>query len=57
MAVLTTGRLPVRLTPLVGRDIELGQVTRALARGRLLTLTGPGSAGKTRLALAVARPP
>src|SRR5580658_8594032 len=54
MAVLTTGRLPVRLTPLVGRDTELGEVTRALAWSRLLTLTGPGGTGKTRLALAAA---
>ena len=54
MAVLATGRLPVRLTPLVGRETELGEVTRALAECRLLTLTGPGGAGKTRLALAVA---
>jgi predicted ATPase/DNA-binding SARP family transcriptional activator len=54
MAVLTTGRLPVRLTPLVGRDAELGEVTRALAGSRMLTLTGPGGAGKTRLALAAA---
>ena len=54
MAVLTTGRLPVRLTPLVGRDAELKAVTRALAGSRLLTLTGPGGAGKTRLALAAA---
>ena len=54
MAVLTTGRLPVRLTPLVGRDLELGDVTRALAASRLLTLTGPGGTGKTRLALATA---
>src|SRR6266567_7528576 len=54
MAVLTTGRLPVRLTPLVGRDLELGEVTHALAASRLLTLTGPGGTGKTRLALAVA---
>ena len=54
MAVLTTGRLPVRLTPLVGRDAELGEVTRAVAGARMLTLTGPGGAGKTRLALAAA---
>ncbi len=54
MAVLTTGRLPVRLTPLVGRDAELGAVRRTLAVSRLLTLTGPGGAGKTRLALAAA---
>jgi predicted ATPase/DNA-binding SARP family transcriptional activator len=54
MAVLTTGRLPVRLTPLVGRERELAALTRALAGGRLLTLTGPGGTGKTRLALAAA---
>ena len=54
MAVLTTGRLPVRLTPLVGRDAELSAVTSALAGSRLLTLTGPGGTGKTRLALAAA---
>jgi predicted ATPase/DNA-binding SARP family transcriptional activator len=54
MAMLTTGRLPVRLTPLVGRNTALGQVTHALAVSRLLTLTGPGGTGKTRLALAVA---
>lgn len=44
----------MRLTPLVGRDLELGEVTRALAASRLLTLTGPGGTGKTRLALATA---
>jgi predicted ATPase/DNA-binding SARP family transcriptional activator len=54
MPVLTTGRLPVRLTPLVGRDTELSEVTRALVGSRMLTLTGPGGTGKTRLALAVA---
>ena len=54
MAVLPTGRLPVRLTPLVGRDAELGEVTRALVGSRILTLTGPGGTGKTRLALAAA---
>ena len=35
MAVLTTGRLPVRLTPLVGRDTELAAITSAAGR-RLL---------------------
>jgi predicted ATPase len=54
MAVLTTGRLPVRLTPLVGREAELAAITSAAGRSRLLTLTGPGGAGKTRLALAAA---
>ena len=54
MAVPTTGRLPLRLTPLVGRDAELNELTRALDGCRLLTLTGPGGTGKTRLALAAA---
>ena len=54
MASLVKQSLPVRLTPLVGRESELGDIVRALARSRLLTLTGPGGTGKTRLALAAA---
>jgi predicted ATPase len=54
MASLTAGRLPVQLLPLIGRQRELREVTEALARGRLLTLTGPGGTGKTRLAMAAA---
>ncbi|MGH3407459.1 MAG: ATP-binding protein [Streptosporangiaceae bacterium] len=54
MSMLATGRLPVRLVPLVGRQRELRDVVEALARHRLLTLTGPGGTGKTRLALAAA---
>ncbi|MGE5287809.1 MAG: BTAD domain-containing putative transcriptional regulator [Micromonosporaceae bacterium] len=54
MPSLVTGRLPVRLTPLVGRQRELREVVDSLSRGRLLTLTGPGGIGKTRLALAAA---
>jgi hypothetical protein len=50
MALLTTGRLPVQLVPLVGRQRELRDVVDALSRGRLLTLTGPGGTGKTRAA-------
>ncbi len=47
--------LPVQPTPLIGRERELGELVRLL-RGevRLLTLTGPGGTGKTRLALQVA---
>ena len=52
---LTRGQLPVRLTPLVGRESELDDIVQALHRNRLITLTGPGGTGKTRLALAGAR--
>ncbi|MEE6295269.1 ATP-binding protein [Georgenia wangjunii] len=46
--------LPAFGSPLVGRDGELAELTAQLARVRVLTLTGPGGVGKTRLALAVA---
>ncbi|MGI9051697.1 MAG: BTAD domain-containing putative transcriptional regulator [Ilumatobacteraceae bacterium] len=43
------------LTPLVGRDEELRDLTRLLEEHRLVTLVGPGGVGKTRLALEAAR--
>ena len=46
--------LPVVVSSFVGRDDELGQVTELIGAHRLVTLTGPGGAGKTRLALEVA---
>ena len=46
--------LPTQLTSFVGRDKELGAVKALLAANRLLTLTGPGGTGKTRLALQAA---
>jgi len=47
--------LPAALTSFVGRDAELGQVAGLLTVHRLVTLTGPGGAGKTRLAIETAR--
>ncbi|HEX2314075.1 MAG TPA: BTAD domain-containing putative transcriptional regulator, partial [Thermomonospora sp.] len=49
------GNLPVPVTPLVGREREVPAVRDALADARLVTLTGPGGVGKTRLAIAAAR--
>src|SRR4051794_36348726 len=49
-----SGRLPVELTPFVGRRTEITEVKRLLGTGRLVTLTGVGGVGKTRLALRVA---
>src|SRR5919202_4534994 len=46
--------LPAPLTPLVGRRREVADVRRLLAEARLVTLTGAGGTGKTRLALEVA---
>jgi predicted ATPase/class 3 adenylate cyclase len=46
--------LPVELTTFVGREREIVEVKRLLSDARLITLTGPGGVGKTRLALRVA---
>jgi predicted ATPase/class 3 adenylate cyclase len=43
--------LPARLTSFVGRDRELARIIDVLESARLVTLTGPGGTGKTRLAL------
>ncbi|MFE7381554.1 BTAD domain-containing putative transcriptional regulator [Streptomyces zhihengii] len=47
-------RLPARLTSFVGRDEELRQLAGHLTRARLVTVVGPGGAGKTRLSLEAA---
>ncbi|MBC3190660.1 LuxR family transcriptional regulator [Pseudonocardia sp. C8] len=48
------GNLPAELTSFVGRRREMTDVTRLLTEARLVTLTGVGGAGKTRLSLQVA---
>lgn len=42
--------LPAQVTSFIGRVEEIGEVKRLLGSARLLTLTGPGGVGKTRLA-------
>jgi predicted ATPase/DNA-binding CsgD family transcriptional regulator len=51
----STHNLPAPRSSFVGREREIGEVERGLASTRLLTLTGVGGSGKTRLALVVAR--
>ncbi|MDQ4126389.1 MAG: LuxR C-terminal-related transcriptional regulator [Actinomycetota bacterium] len=46
--------LPLGLSSFVGREREVAEVKRLLGESRLLTLTGPGGSGKSRLAMAVA---
>ena len=48
------GNLPAELTSFVGRRDELAEVRRLLTRSRLVTLTGVGGVGKTRLVLRAA---
>ncbi|GAB4055555.1 BTAD domain-containing putative transcriptional regulator [Catellatospora paridis] len=47
-------RVPAQLTSFVGRDEEIARLTDLLTHERLVTLTGPGGTGKTRLAIEAA---
>jgi predicted ATPase len=51
---LNQSNLPLQPTPLVGRERELRELLELVHGNRLVTLTGPGGSGKTRLALHVA---
>jgi predicted ATPase/DNA-binding XRE family transcriptional regulator/Flp pilus assembly protein TadD len=46
--------LPTSLTSFIGRNKELDEITKLIAKNRLLTLTGAGGIGKTRLSMQVA---
>ena len=49
-----TPSLPVQLTSFVGRIAQMTEIRKLLAENRLVTLTGAGGAGKTRLAIQIA---
>ena len=51
---VTGGTVPAPVSVLVGREAELTSARQLLSRARLLTLTGPAGAGKSRLALELA---
>jgi transcriptional regulator with XRE-family HTH domain len=48
------GNLPAQLTTFVGRETELSEIRELVVASRLVTLTGAGGSGKTRLGLQVA---
>jgi predicted ATPase/class 3 adenylate cyclase len=48
------GNLPLQVSSFIGRDMEVARVAKALGEARVVTLTGVGGVGKTRLALRAA---
>jgi predicted ATPase/DNA-binding CsgD family transcriptional regulator len=53
-AAAASHRLPVQLTSFVGRSLQMDELRPEIVGNRLVTLTGAGGAGKTRLAIEVA---
>jgi predicted ATPase/class 3 adenylate cyclase len=53
-SLAAAGNMPARLSSFVGREAELALLDRLLDERRLVTLTGPGGTGKTRLAIELA---
>ena len=53
--VTRRGVLPAQLTSFIGREIQITEVVNLMESHRLVTITGPGGIGKTRLGLQVAR--
>ena len=51
----SSGNLPIPLSTFIGRESEIKDIRQLILSNRLLTLTGPGGCGKTRLALKVAQ--
>jgi class 3 adenylate cyclase len=49
------GNLPLQVSSFIGREVELARVSKALGEARVVTLTGVGGVGKTRLALRARR--
>lgn len=53
-SLTTQHNLPTQLTEFIGRDLQIQEIIHKMSKTRLLTLTGPGGIGKTRLGLRVA---
>lgn len=52
---ITPNNLPIQLTSFIGREQEIDEIKELLSSARLVTLTGAGGTGKTRLAMEVAK--